>query len=35
VRGDGAPEAARHALDWLRGAEGMAVLAEFGFMSPP
>ena len=35
VRGDGAPEAARHALDWLRGAEGMAVLAEFGFVSPP
>lgn len=35
IAGSDEPEAARAFLDWLRGPDGQAVLAEFGFQPPP
>jgi len=34
VRGTGEPAAAAAFLDWLRGSDGQAILASFGFTSP-
>jgi molybdate transport system substrate-binding protein len=35
VKGSANPAAARAFLDWLIGPEGQAILARFGFLSPP